>query len=292
MAQDSVKEIVVKRLLEAMEKGVCPWRKPWKDSGLKPCNIAGRKYSGLNWFILSLMPYAKPIYLTFNQAKKMGGSVKKGEKGVPVIFWKMLVKENAQGVRETIPMLRYYTVFNISQVENITLPKRFSAPVPEREFTPIESAEKIYEGMQNRPALAFGGDRACYIPAMDECHMPEKTQFESEEHFYATLFHELSHSTGHTSRLNRKEVMGGTFFGSHDYSLEELVAEMSSAMICAETGIEQPILENSAAYLNSWYSQLSKDPGMLITAASKAQKAADYIIGKVEEEEVPADEVA
>ena len=286
MSNERVREIVLQSIMDAMEKGIIPWRKPWKDSGMRPCNIEGRKYNGINWLILSMMPHAIPVYLTFKQAQKLGGSVKKGEKGIPVSFWKML-KKTEDGVEKTIPLMRYFTVFNISQCEGIELPKRFVQSGPVKAFNPIAAAEAAWANMPKRPTLAFGGDRACYIPSKDEIHLPEKTAFESEEAYYATLFHEAGHSTGHASRLNRKEVVNTGMFGSMDYSLEELVAEMTSAMLCAETGIEQPILENAVAYLQSWYSKLSKEPGMLVTAASRAQKACDFIIGKAEEEQDP-----
>ena len=283
MSNDKVKEIVVARLLEAMENGVCPWRKTWTTSGIRPSNYVGRKYSGINYFILSMLPFAVPVFLTFNQAAKLGGTVRKGEKGIPVSFWKML-KKVEDGVEKVIPMMRYYTVFNISQCDGIELPKRFKVEQPANPFTPIERAEAIWNGMENKPTLRIGGDRACFIPSMDEIHMPTPESFSIPEEYYSTLFHEATHSTGHSSRLDRKEVMNPITFGSHDYSLEELVAEMGAAIMCADAGIDQPTLENSAAYLRSWHSKLSKDPGMLITAASRACKAADYIIGKAEED--------
>lgn len=290
VSKAEVKEIVVARLLEAMEKGVCPWRKPWKSVNTRPCNISGRKYSGINWFILTMMPYVQPVFMTFKQAQAMGGNVKKGEKGIPVVFWKMLVKEDkATGTKETIPMMRYYTVFNIEQTEGVTLPKKFAPREDGPEFNPIAAAEAIWDGMPNRPTVKHGGDRASYLPPVDEIHMPNRADFTVAEEYYSTLFHEGSHSTGHKSRLNRKEVMGAICFGSMDYSLEELVAEMSAAMLCAEAGIDAPVLENSAAYLRSWYAKLSKDPGMLITAAARAQKAADYILNPAKDE-TPQDE--
>lgn len=290
MSNDKVKEVVVAKLLEAMESGTIPWRKPWKNSGFAPQNIAGRKYRGLNWFILGLMPYALPVYLTFNQAKKMGGTVKKGEKGIPVVFWKMLVKEE-DGEKKTIPMLRYYTVFNISQCEGVALPKRYQV-APVQTFNPIEKAEAIWASYPNQPTVKHGGDRACYIPKLDEINMPTKEQFMSSEEYYSTLFHEGTHATGHKSRVGRKEIEQVGIFGSMDYSLEELVAEMGSAMLCAEAGIDQPVLENQAAYLKSWYSKLSSDPGMLITAAARAQKATDYILNRAEEKESEDEEQA
>ena len=281
---ESVKEIVTRRIIEAMEKGSVPWRKPWSSVSTRPCNISGHKYKGLNFFITSMMPFAIPVYLTFNQAKKMGGNVKSGEKGIQVMCWKIL-KKTEDEVEKNVPMLRYFTVFNISQCDGVPLPKRFQPAPRGPEFDPIADCEKIIADMPNAPKITFGGDRACYIPSLDEVHLPAKADFSAKEEFYSTAFHELAHSTGHKTRLNRKEVVNTGHFGSMDYSLEELVAELTSAILCAETSIDQPVLDNQAAYIKSWLTKLKDDPGMLITAAGRAAKAAAYIINREDEPE-------
>ena len=284
MSNEKVTNIVCQKLLAAIEGGTIPWRKPWNSCGVKPQSIDGHLYRGLNWFILGMLPYSIPVYLTLNRCNKLGGKIKKGEHGTPVTFWKFSKVKDAEGNERDSAILRYYSVFNIEQCEGIELPKRIVKSLADhaaQKFNPIAQAEAIWENMPNKPSLSFGGDRACYIPKLDAIKLPERDAFTSNEGFYATLFHEAGHSTGHQDRLNRKEVVGVGMFGSMDYSLEELVAEMTSAMLCAEAGIEAPIMENATAYLQSWYSRLSKDPKMLISAASRAQKASEYIIGKV-----------
>jgi antirestriction protein ArdC len=145
-------------------------------------------------------------------------------------------------------------------------------------FDPIHSAEALWENMPTRPELAYGGDRACYAPSLDLIKMPPRAAFHSAEGFYETLFHEAGHATGHSSRLNRKELMSGSHFGGRDYSLEELVAELCAAFLCAEAGIDPLVLENQAAYLQGWLEKLQKEPSAFVTAAARAQKAADFIL--------------
>lgn len=278
MAQ-TVYEIITEQITKRLEAGTCPWRMPWQKLGIAPHNIKGRAYSGSNFFLLSMLGFSDPTFLTFNQAKALGGTVKKGEKGFPVIFWKMMEKVE-DGIEKKIPMLRYFTVFNISQTQGV----KYEAPIvpPKPEFQGIEAAEKIVEGYQNGPKVSFGGDRACYRPATDDVTVPNKAQFDNEGEYYSTLFHELGHSTGHKSRLDRKEL-GADGFGTELYSTEELTAELTAAFLCADAGIDTATIDNSAAYIGGWLKKLKQDPKAFITAAGKAQKAANLINPKVAE---------
>ena len=207
--------------------------------------------------------------------------MRKGEKGRRVIFWKWLVKnredlETGEKRQQKIPMLRYYTVFNLDQIDGIEAPEE-----PEVEkLDPIEAAESIVSDMPKQPGRR-AGDKAVYYPTSDEVAMPEFQDFHSSEEFYCTLFHELAHSTGHVSRLNRKEIMEVNHFGSHEYSKEELVAEMTAAFLCGESGILPATIENSAAYLQSWAAKFKEDTKMVVCAAAQAQKAADFILAPV-----------
>lgn len=267
--------IITDRIVEMLEKGVAPWRKPWTGGGL-PVNMVSKKhYRGINTFLLYSSPHSTPYWLTFKQAKEMGGNVRKGEKGMPVIFWKLYEKENAEGEMKKLPVLRYYTVFNADQCEGIEAP---AEDAREWEHNPIEAAEAIQLAMPNRPTVEFGGTRAFYQPATDSVTVPELKRFEKPEEFYSTLFHELAHSTGHESRLNREGVTGMHFFGDHEYSKEELIAEMTAAFLCGHCGIDNATLENSAAYLQGWIKALKGDKRLAITAAAQAQKAANYIL--------------
>jgi len=284
-----VYDIVTERMIALLEQGVCPWNKPWK-SGSIPSNFVSKKpYRGINVFLLAFTGFDCPYFVSFKQATELGGTVKKGSKGFPVVFWNWFPKrENGapvfkNGKPEMIPFLRYYTVFNLEQCEGIKWEK------PERkDFNPIETAESYVNGMKNAPTLTHGGSRACYSPALDCVRMPAKEAFTTPEAYYATLFHELTHATGHEKRLARKGIMEIDHFGSEQYSREELVAEMGSAFLCAMSGILPSVEKNSAAYLANWLGVLKGDKKLVVTAAGQAQKAVDYITGKefgVESEE-------
>jgi len=269
----SVYDIVTERILTVLETGVVPWRKPWRT--LPPANLLSKKhYRGINYFLLSLAGYGSQYWLTYRQAAALGGNVRKGEHGSKIVFWKLekCETETADGETEErqSAFLRYYTVFNLEQTEGL---KALLALPPAR---PIESAEAIVAGMPNPPA--FEQDfRAAYVPSIDTVTMPSRTAFDSQAEYYSTLFHELTHSTGHAKRLAREGFDKPQMFGSESYSREELVAEMGSAMLCGVAGIEQATTANSAAYLKTWIARLKSDSKLIVSAASAAQKAADYI---------------
>jgi antirestriction protein ArdC len=267
---------VTEQVIKQLESGVAPWRKPWRT--LPPANLISKKpYRGINVFLLAFAGYGSQYWLTFNQAKQLGGNIRKGEHGTKIVFWKFdtYEAETADGDTEErkSAMLRYYTVFNLEQTEGLkalrALPPAF----------PIESAEAIVEGMPNPPAFEQDS-RAAYIPSRDVVTMPSRTAFESQAEYYSTLFHELTHSTGHAKRLAREGFDRPQMFGSESYSREELIAEMGSAMLCGVAGIEQSTLANSAAYLKTWIERLKSDSKLVVSAASAAQKAADYIRGE------------
>ncbi len=279
--QDKIYAMITDRIIEELEKGTVPWRMPWNGyiKGF-PQNFTSKKsYRGVNIFLLQLAMRSTPYWITFKQAKQLKGSIKKGEKGYPVIFWKFLESVDKEtDEKKNIPLLRYYTVFNLDQCEGIKLPE---IDQPEtREFSPIEQAEKIIADMPNKPTIKHDEARAYYRPSADVVNMPKKKLFLSDAEYYSTMFHELAHSTGHTSRLNREGDAKNHMFGSKDYSKEELIAEMGSAFLCAESNIENETIENSAAYIAGWLSKLKGDNRLLIQAAGKAQKAADYILDR------------
>lgn len=283
----NVYEIITNRITEQLEKGVIPWKKTWTGGieGMPQNFITKKAYRGINPFLLMSMGYSSPYWMTFNQAKAKSATVKKGEKGTPVIFWNWTEKTNEAGKVESIPFLKYYTVFNADQVEGLNLPVVEGEVKPV--FNPIMECEKIVEGMPLKPVVAYGGDRACYAPSTDKVCMPEKIAFISEPEYYGTLFHELIHSTKHESRLNRKDDNGKTsHFGNETYSKEELVAEFGAAFLCGVSGIETTVIENQAAYIQGWLKRLKDDSKVLVTAAAQAQKAADYILNKKAIEEV------
>lgn len=288
----NVYEIVNHRIIELLEQGTIPWRKPWSAASGIPRNLVSRKeYRGINVFMLSAMQYSSPYWLTYRQAQERGGHVRHGEKSTIVTFWKLMDRstseEDDNAATGKVPLLRYYNVFNLEQCEGVACPE------PEEtvnEFTPIEKAEQIINNMPKQPSIHFGGNRAFYRSFEDRVQMPHEYTFESSEDFYAVLFHELSHSTGAAHRLARKEVVERNAFGSEDYSAEELVAEFAASFLCALAGISNETIEKSAAYIHGWLSVLKRDKKLLVTAAAQAQRAADFILNRkfTTEEGAPA----
>lgn len=284
----NVYEIITERILAEIDKGTLPWHKPWKSElGEESANLVSKKgYRGINRFLLAHLPYERPYFLSYKQATDLGGNVKKGEKGTPIIFWKTgtYQKEGTDGTShdETSFLLRYYTVFNVAQCEGIDahLPALSPEPVTPTIAT-IDKAEQVVSGWNTRPTFNHvRGNRAYYTPSQDTVTMPEREQFHSSAEYYSTLFHELTHSTGHTSRLNRPTLVDASYFGSCNYSKEELVAEMGAAFLCGEAGIDnEAVVKNSAAYLDGWRRKLKADNKVVIQAAGQAQKAADHILG-------------
>ena len=268
--------IITDRILALLEQGTVPWQKPWQSTTGIPRNLfSQRPYQGINLWLLTAMGYASPFWATFHQITQAGGRIRKGEKGVPVVFWKVYTDtDDETGEEDKRFVLRSYTVFNAAQTEGLTVPE--IPELPPR-FTPIEQCDTLVRTMPHRPQIIHGHQRAFYKPATDTLHMPIPACFRSPETYYATLFHELTHSSGHRSRLNRKTLTDLCLFGDPDYAQEELVAEMGATYLCGVCGIANTTIANSAAYLQSWMQVLRHDPTMLVHAAAQAQKAADYI---------------
>lgn len=276
---NKVYEYVTERILAELDKGIIPWRRPWKSvtaSGLPISWVTKKAYRGVNRILL---PAGE--YLTYKQVQENGGKVKKGEKSHIVVFYKMMEKEAENEEEETrrFPYLRYYNVFEVDQCEGI---ERKTAPVAteEQELPPIERAEAIVAKYPEPPRIRHEGDEAYYSPALDIVTMPLKKAFESAEEYYNTLFHELAHSTGHKARLGR-DMTTTVEMRSDSYAKEELVAEIASAMLCGMSGIENSTIENSVAYIQSWRRRLEQDPKLIVMASSQAQKASDYILGEI-----------
>ena len=244
---------------------------------------SGKPYRGINTFLLSFTAWSKgyesSYWLTFNQAKERKGTVKKGEKSSLVVFWK-LYETTDKDTRElkNVPVLRYYSVFNVEQCDGIAAPD--AATFTPTDFQPIEAADAIVAGYNGCPPIRYPGGRAFYQPTSDSVTMPEHSQFTSSEEVYSTLFHELAHSPPHSKRLDRKLDTEPQPFGSPDYGEEDLVAEMASAFLSAHAGIQPVTIENQAAYLHGWLKQLCGDKKLVISAAGAARKASDWIRGE------------
>lgn len=285
-----VYEIVTERIMELLDKGIVPWRKPWRGgtAGMPKNLVSGKEYRGINTFLLHCSAmfcgYDSPYWLTYKQAADREGNVRKGEHGTVVVFWKLLEREKTDPITgatttEKIPFLRYYTVFNAQQCEGIEYPNPLGENPP-LDFQPVAACESVVNGYRDKPSIAHdGGNRAFYRWSTDEIHLPEQTRFSSIPDYYATLFHEMAHSTGHESRLNRRQDVKQAAFGSADYSKEELVAEMGAAFLCGHCSIDGATIENSAAYVDGWRRAIHQDKKLVVFAAAQAQKAADYILG-------------
>lgn len=286
-----VYQMVTDKFIKALESGEIPWQKPWTEVIDGAYNVVSKKpYSFLNQLMLA----NKGAYATYKQWQDKGGQVKKGEKGEFVVFWKFLrVKEKDEDGEEQvkkIPMLRYYNVFHISQVDGVDdLKKKLEDKAKiNKDFNPIEEADKVFNDYIEREGIKYveeASDRAYYSPSKDLIHLPERTQFKFVEEFYSTLFHETTHSTMKESRCNRESAKMLAMFGSETYSKEELVAEMGSGMALNKLGIDtEKSFNNSTAYIQSWLEVLRNDKKFVVSAAGKAEKAVKYIFNEMETE--------
>lgn len=290
-----VYELVTNRIIELLEAGTIPWRQPWTDAGIPMNLISKRPYRGINLWLLLSLNYERNLFLTWEQLKKIGGSVNQGQHGHIVLFWKQVSKKpeelDGSGKPKQIPMLRYYKVFNIEQCRDI--PQNLVPELTKEEFNPIERCEAIVSGMPDCPPIRHKEQKAFYHIGEDFINMPKKKSFSSPEGYYATLFHELVHSTGAEKRLNRPTVTEMAEFGSDQYSIEELIAELGSAYLCAISGILDTEMDNSAAYIHAWLTKLQNDKRFVVQASGLAQKVVDYILKErlTKEEEVEGTEV-
>jgi antirestriction protein ArdC len=271
--------IITNRIIEQLEKQIIPWRKPWSEAGHPQNLFSKRPYTGINTWLLASLGYAQNYFLTWKQLKAVGASVKKGEKGAMVVFWKRLPQNEAKDDEEpnrAKAVLRYYFVFNIAQIDH--LPEVLAIPYPSETVSQIGTCDEIIETMPNCPTIKHGKQQAYYDSLKDHINMPRQGSFTSAESYYCTLFHELVHSTGHQSRLNRKEIVEPSKFGSIMYGIEELTAEIGAAYLTSVAGIINKEFDNSVAYIKGWIDLLQKDKRVIVYASGQAQKATDYIL--------------
>lgn len=278
---------ITERIIALLEQGTVPWHKPWKAQTGLPRNLVSQKpYRGINVFLLIAAGYESPFWLTFRQAIQLGGAVRKGEKACPIVFWKQLAVEDEERKEpRNIPLLRFYHVFNVAQCDGI------EPATPEKETLPngITKPVEIVANMPQPPLIKHGMTRAFYAPREDYVGMPMRERCGNEDEYYSTLFHELVHSTGHASRLNRVTLTESAGFGSNPYCKEELVAELGAAFLCGQAEIAERTINNSAAYLQGWLEQLRNDRTLIVQAAAQAQKAADFILGQSPDEQAVAE---
>jgi antirestriction protein ArdC len=278
---------ITDKIVADLEQGVRPWFKPWNADHAagkitRPLRHNGIPYKGINvimlWSAATVKGYACPLWLTFKQALELGGNVKKGETGELVVYANSITKtetdEKGEETEREIPFLKGYTVFNAEQCEN--LPAHYTAKAEPPALTPlqrIEAADRFFAA--TGADIRHGGTRAFYAEGPDYVQMPPFETFRDAESHAATLAHELTHWTKHDKRLARD--MGRVKWGDAGYAREELVAELGSAFLCADLGITPEVREDHAAYIASWLKVLKDDKRLIFSAASQAQRAADYL---------------
>src|SRR5579875_2749714 len=285
-----VYSIVTEKIVNLLQSGVVPWRRPWTSTGLPRNLITKKPYRGINYFLLSASKFVSPFWLTMRQANELGGSIRKGEESTIVTFWKIDdAKQNETEELDVEPkdeknrrrfVLRFYRVWNLEQC---ILPQAVLDKLPKMEthqHDQIEAVEKIIAGMPNPPEIVRGGSKALYSPITDRITLPPRELFISAEEEAATETHELIHSVGHEKRLAREGICEAAPFGSPVYSKEELCAELGAAYLCAEAGISNAVIANQAAYVAGWLKKLRDDRKLLIHAAAQAQRAADFILNR------------
>lgn len=285
-----VTSIVAQRIIDQLEKGVIPWHKPWIGSDFAVKHSNGQPYSLLNQILVG----DPGEYASFKQITEAGGRVKKGAKGRVVVFWKLLDVDDSgvpgepdsMPVTKTIPYLRYSHVFRIGPDTEGIEPKYIKDPATalKSHAHVIADAQGVFEDYLARSGCKFrseAGNKAYYSQREDEIVLPVIEQFEDSAEYYSTAFHEAVHSTGHSSRLDRFSTSAPAYFGSEDYSKEELIAEIGSACILNTLGVESDhSFRNSAAYIQNWLKALKNDKSMVISASSRAQKAVEMILHK------------
>ena len=273
-------QTITDRIIEQLKNGHIPWIRTWKGVNTGAFNrVSKQPYSLLNQMLLK----HNGEYASFKQWTELGGHIRKGEKSEIVVYWNIIDKEvtNKDGEKEVkhIPLLKYYNVFHISQVDGVEPLEK-----PLSDIQPIESAEKVINDYVNREGINYRetvSNKAYYSPLMDAVVVPSKKQYTNINDFYATAFHELTHSTGHNTRLARISTTNIAAFGSHEYSKEELIAEIGSASLLNLLGLEtSKTFRNTAAYIQSWLQVLKNDNRFIVSAASKAEKAVNFILNK------------
>jgi antirestriction protein ArdC len=280
---------ITDQITALLEAGVKPWTQPWNAAHAaggvsRPLRHNGQAYSGINvltlWASAMERHYAAPIWMTFRQALELGGHVRKGEKGSPVVYANTIIRseegDDGQDEERAIPFLKAYTVFNIEQIDDLPAHYYARADLPENPDARIDAAEGFFGALH--ADIRHGGASAYYSPTLDYIQMPEFVSFRDAQSYYATLAHECTHWTRHGSRLDRD--LGRKAFGDEGYAREELVAELGAAFLCADLGLRLEDREDHAAYIGSWLRVLKNDKRAIFAASAHAQKAVDYLHGK------------
>jgi antirestriction protein ArdC len=293
-SQKDLYQAVTDKIVKALEKGSAPWRRTWTIYGLPKNYASGHHYCGINQILMLMTDHKIPYFMTFKQAKQLGGKVKKGSKSEKVYYFNFAYKDE-DGKNLTpqqkaeydrlgkdymiIPFLKQFSVFNIEDIEGI----EFDAPELQlQEHEKIQKCEDIISGMKSRPdILTVNPNQPYYNKQRDYVNMPDMRQFNSSEAYYCTLYHEIAHSTGHPKRLNREGIRMESRYGTTRYGVEELISEMTACFVCSKCGIlAEEILSNSTSYLASWLNSIKKDKKFIFKVVADAHRAANYILNK------------
>lgn len=273
---------ITEKIISNLEKGCITWRKPWSGSPSKNF-VSGNYYTGINALLTNLSNYGCPEWITFLQAKELGISIKKGERSTPIIFVapvnnnKIMIDEESKEELVSYNLntiVKHYNIFNLEQTDF----DLSSIDYKKLDFKPIEECEKIVKNYKNCPEIIIEGYQANYVINFDLINMPAKERFSTIEDYYSTLFHELTHSTAHKDRLNR-EIKSLSKDNINEYSGEELITEIGSSFLCSIAGISNNVIENQSSYIDGWIKVLKENSSFIISSASKAQKAVNFILG-------------
>ncbi len=271
-------DIATGAVINLLEQGIVPWRKPWTLAGWPKNLITGNRYRGINSILLASLNYPKNFFLTYDQVRVAGGMVRKGEEGHNVVFVKWLDREDIGTAEiQKIPLLRSYKVFNVEQCEGLSdLPMNIF-----KVTDPIAAAEELYMKMPGHPEIKHVDHKVYYHPCYDFINMPKRDSFKDNESYYGNLHHQMIHSTGSRNRLNRDENMFMSEFGQDSFSKEELTAEIGTCFLNTIAGINEKDSSYSVAYVQGWIERLKNDKKLIVASAAKAQRATEYILGLI-----------
>lgn len=293
MNKSEIQQRLTSAVIDQLQHGTVPWLTPWVSNGYVPTSLqTGKAYRGFNRMLLTMLggKYDRSLWVTFKQAKYLGGTVMRGEHGLPIIYYSMISKRDKEtGEEFRVPLLRMSTVFNVEQCKDVTIPAKLMVkrePVPT-----LAGINTLLDKYTTKPEIHHSAsDSAHYSPLFDRINLPMPEQFTSAESMAQTIAHELVHSTGHESRLDRfKGDDKPTQFGCASYAREELVAEIGAVMALAEVGVTIDLAQN-ASYIAGWLKALENDTSLILSASAKAQKAVDYMLGIKHEDIETADE--
>lgn len=281
----NVSEVITQTIIDKLEAGVIPWQKPYYGVIRFAMNFKSKKiYRGINMLMLGMTGHRSPYWLTYKQTIELGGQVPKGTKGHRILFAKVVTYTDNDDKEREKAIYRYSTVFNLDVIQDIDCPYKDEINENTHDFKYIQNCDDAITQMDDNnkiPAIVYHNLAiASYSPSLDVIKTCKVEEYVSDEAYYSTIFHEITHSTGHINRLNRN-LKGGK--NSQAYAKEELIAEIGSCFLCSVTGIVTKTIDNSASYIKGWLSHLRKDPMLIIQASSRAQKAFDYLEVKIME---------